>query len=111
MSSTQELLHARRLGKGESAQEYVDSEVLRRCAPYVPMDTGALIRSGIDSTRIGSGEVRYRAPYARKWYYTKAHFSGGRLRGDHWFTRMLNDGGKRAILRGTARITGGEWKE
>ena len=40
-----------------SAQEFIDSEVLRRSDPYTPKRTGALIRSGVLGTRIGSGEV------------------------------------------------------
>ena len=34
----------------DRAQQYVDSEVLRRCDPFVPKDTGELIRSGIRET-------------------------------------------------------------
>lgn len=45
-------------------QEIVDSEVLRFCGPMVPKRTGALERSGTLGTVIGSGEVKYVAPYA-----------------------------------------------
>ena len=47
-------------------QEIIDSEVLRLCAPMVPKRTGALERSGTLGTVIGSGEVQYIAPYARR---------------------------------------------
>ena len=92
------------------AQKYVDSEVLRLCDPYVPMDTGMLKKSGIEGTVLGSGLVEYIAPYARLQYYTNA----GRgkqgltkqnshnykcLRGKLWFERMKADH-KDEILNG-----------
>ena len=46
-------------------QKIIDSEVLRLCSPMVPHRTGALERSGTLGTVIGSGEVKYIAPYAR----------------------------------------------
>lgn len=51
------------------AQKFLDSEVLRCSAPYVPMRTGNLMNSGVRGTKIGSGEVIYNAPYARACYY------------------------------------------
>ena len=42
----------------------LDSEVLRRCDPRVPLKTGFLKTSGKLGTSIGSGEVKYTAPYA-----------------------------------------------
>lgn len=94
----------------EKAQEFVDSEVLRRCAPYVPRDTGELIRSGTRETRLGSGRVIYRTPYARRWYYRPANFHGAPKRGNYWFERMKAAGGAKAILRGAAKIMGGDAK-
>ena len=85
----------------EEAQKFVDSEVLRRCNPYVPKDTGELIRSGIRETRIGSGRVIYRRP---------GSFPDAPKRGNYWFERMKAAGGARAILRGAAKITGGDAK-
>ena len=82
------------------AQKAVDSEVLRRSDPYVPFLTGQLKHSGIAGTVIGSGEVRYIAPYARKQYYENAgcgieglNASGGVTgkRGKFWFKRMKAD--------------------
>lgn len=101
-----EIIEKRGLGSGGKAQQFIDSEVLRRCQAYVPMDTGELIRSGIRETVIGSGEVKYRTPYARKWYYREAHFQGAPRRGSYWFERMKNDGGREAILRGVQKLTG-----
>lgn len=51
------------------AQKWLDSEVLKDCSPYVPFRTGNLDSSGIRGTVIGSGEVIYNAPYAKKCYY------------------------------------------
>lgn len=58
------------------AQQFLDSEVLRTSAPYVPMRDGNLMRSGTNGTKLGSGQVIYNAPYARKQYYgLNFHFS------------------------------------
>lgn len=92
--------------KFNNVQQYVDSEVLRKCQPYVPFDTGILDQSGIMNTRIGSGQVIYRTPYARRWYYINAKFQGAPQRGKQWFERMKNDGGKEAILREAKKIVG-----
>lgn len=72
------------------AQKFVDSEVLRRCEPFIPLLTGTLIKSGILGTEIGSGLVQWIAPYARRQYYSpRAPGSQtGPLRGPHWFERM-----------------------
>lgn len=50
-------------------QQFVDSEVLRRCSPRVPFQTGMLDKSGTLGTVVGSGEVKYIAPYAAHQYY------------------------------------------
>ncbi len=97
----------RGLQPGGPVQQYIDSEVLRLCDPLVPFDTGALKQSGIIHTKIGSGEVRYRTPYARRWYYMPASFNGAPDRGNYWFERMKNNGGKEQILNGAAKIAGG----
>lgn len=109
MKSTNKLLKARGLDKNGQVQRFIDSEVLRRCDPLVPKDTGALIGSGILETTIGSGKVKYSTPYGRKWYYIPAEFQGAPTRGNYWFERMKKNGGREAILRGIARLTGGKW--
>lgn len=53
----------------ERAQKYLDSQVLKDTDKYVPMRTGILAKSGILGTRIGSGEIEYSAPYAKRMYY------------------------------------------
>lgn len=70
-----------------SAQKVVDSEVLRRCDPLVPFKTGSLKRSGITGTKIGSGVIRYTAPYAKRQYYWGRPAKYGQ-RGRKWFGRM-----------------------
>lgn len=104
------ILKRRSLEKKGAAQKYVDSEVLRLCAPRVPLDSGELIRSGIRETKIGSGEVVYQTPYARRWYYEPANFFGAPMRGNYWFERAMNEGGRNSIMRGLEKITGGKGK-
>ena len=103
-----ESLEKRGLLQDGTAQKYVDSEVLRKCAPMVPFDTGELMRSGIRETKIGSGQVIYSTQYARRWYYEPAKFQGAPTRGNYWFHRMIKNGGKAEILKGLARLTGGK---
>lgn len=85
-------------------QEYVDSSVLRYCDPLVPMRTGVLKRSGILGTIIGSGDVRYIAPYAKKQYYENR---GTGQRGKMWFERMKGQH-LDSILAGAASIAKAE---
>ncbi|MDE6035729.1 MAG: minor capsid protein [Ruminococcus sp.] len=66
-------------------QIYVDSEILRRSDPLIPFQTGSLKRSGITGTRIGTGVVKYTAPYAKRQYFAgKSSSQRGRL----WVRRM-----------------------
>ena len=84
-----------------AAQKFVDSEVLRLSEPFVPHRTGMLIQSGILGTQIGSGTVKYIAPYAHRQYYLrklamvqdqektrKEAGDSSPLRGPYWFERM-----------------------
>ena len=60
----------------KQAQRFLDSEVLRCSAPYVPMRSGALMRSGTNGTVLGSGLIQYNAPHSRRQYYgLDFHFS------------------------------------
>ena len=95
---------ARRNDSFSRKQKYVDSEVLRRCSPRVPIDTGMLEKSGKLGTEIGSGEVNYIAPYAAPQYYNTAEsrpYDGNR--GAKWFERMKTEE-KDDILRGADKI-------
>lgn len=99
-----------RSAKFQDVQSFVDSEVLRYCGPYVPFQTGMLMRSGELGTVIGSGEVSYIAPYAHRLFYgvnfhfdTNAHPNAGAK----WFDRAMIDH-KADILRGAAARAGGK---
>lgn len=84
-------------------QMIVDSEVLRYCSPLVPFRTSMLEKSGTLGTVIGSGNVRYIAPYARSQYYQTAQTrSYDKRRGAKWFERMKTSH-KNDILRATEK--------
>lgn len=78
-----------------NAQEFVDSECIRRMNPETPRRTGVLIKSATLGTVIGSGEINQIAPYARRQYYEHKEKS-------YWFERMKNRH-KDSILRGAAK--------
>lgn len=87
----------------QPVQKYVDSEILRKCDPYIPFKTGMLRDSGVLGTKIGSGRIRYLAPYARKQYYKG--LSTGK-RGRYWVKRAMTAHGD-AIQRSTQKILNG----
>lgn len=95
---------AKRNAQFSKKQMSVDSEVLRRCSPRVPLRTGMLEKSGKLGTDVGSGEVDYIAPYAAYQYYgtsdTRQYDSN---RGAHWFERT-KVAEKDDILRGADKI-------
>lgn len=86
------------LQKYGKIQKYIDSSCIRLCSPLTPRDTGALYNSAMINTKIGSGNVIWRTPYARRWYYRPAKFNGAPERGNYWFERMKNNGGRNRIL-------------
>ena len=101
------ILGSHGLAKNGAVQKFIDSEVLRYCEPYVPFDQGTLIQSGIINTVVGSGEVKYRTPYARRWYYMPANFHEAPRRGNYWFERAIHqEGGKDKILDGARKLAG-----
>ena len=83
----------------KKAQKFVDSEVLRKSDPYIPFKTGMLRDSGILGTKIGSGRIRYLAPY------DKGRSSG--KRGRYWVKRAMLAHGD-AIASGAQKIIDGE---
>lgn len=99
-----------RTQKFNKVQVFVDNEVLRKCDPYVPMDTGMLKKSGILGTIVGSGEVVYIAPYSRCQYYNNSgngrHNKSG-LRGAYWFERMKADHKKQILEDAKNKLGGG----
>lgn len=96
----------KRLGvdEGGAVQKTIDSEVLRLNDPYIPKDTGQLIRSGQQNTEMGSGEVVYQTPYARKQYYIPMEHENGRC--EYWFEQMKANGGKELILNAARKAIG-----
>ncbi|MBR2731393.1 MAG: hypothetical protein IKD72_05345 [Clostridia bacterium] len=56
-----------------AVQRVVDSECLRRMAPYTPFRTGALEHSATLGTQIGSGKIVQATPYARYLYYGEVY--------------------------------------
>ena len=107
--NVERFLKERGLEKYGEVQVYIDSKVLEYCEPKVPKDSNALIESGINNTDIGSGEVVYMTPYARRWYYMPANFQEAPERGSYWFERMKQEY-KQSILEGAARIAGAKAK-
>ena len=115
VKDTAKLIEERGLQQMQRVQKYVDSEVLRLSDPYVPFDTGKLKQSGTLGTVIGSGEVVYNCPYARKNYYEngghgKQGTAKGGIRGKLWFERMKADH-MDEILDGCAKLSGGKAKK
>lgn len=102
---TDKILKQRGLQDNGEVQKFIDTECLRGCEPFIPKDTGALIESGTINTQIGSGEVKYRTVYARRWYYMPAHFQGAPQRGNYWFEKMKQQK-KKQILNGAKMVAG-----
>lgn len=84
-------------------QLYIDSEILKRSDPLVPMKTGSLKRSGITGTRVGTGVIKYTAPYAKPQYF-KGKASG--QRGRKWVKRMWLSQGKQIIKSANKKLNG-----
>lgn len=107
------VLEQRCLSDSGKVQQFIDNECLRLCnTKFVPFDQHTLIESGITNTIIGSGELKYRTPYARKLYYhPEYNFSTehNAEAGGYWFARMKQQY-KQAILEGAAKIAGAKPK-
>lgn len=55
--------------KLEMGQETIDTEVIKGGNYFAPEDRSNLIQSAIRSSKIGSGQVVWDTPYAKKLYY------------------------------------------
>lgn len=77
----------------QRAQEAFDTECLKLCNKYVPFDTGMLEKSSILCSEIGSGQLEWQTPYARKAYYTPMRFRTTHhpLAGNRWGERCKAD--------------------
>lgn len=98
---------SQKTGNFSRAQKFLDSEVLRTTTPFVPIRTGALIKSGQLGTVIGSGQVTWNAPYARYQYYgTALSRTYDAQRGGKWFERSKATN-KPQWIAGVKKIAGG----
>ena len=88
----------------------MDSEVLRGCEPLIPLRTSMLIKSGILGTDVGSGEVKWIAPYSKAQYYSPRAVGSmtGPQRGPFWFERWKEANGPKTIA--AARLIAGGGK-
>ena len=110
MDSPEVIKRKRQIELYQKAQEYVDSECIRRMDKYTKFRTGALIKSATENTKIGSGKIIQRTPYARKQYYNyDAVQNDTGLRGRMWFERMKTDN-LTSISKGVEALTGGTIK-
>ena len=84
----------------------------------MPFRTGALQRSAIRGTAIGSGKIEQNIPYAHYLYYGKVPKTGKNIKynktkhplaGPFWFRRMVSDK-KDILLQDVAKKLGGEAK-
>ena len=69
--------------------------------PLTPRRTGYMIKSAQLGTVIGSAEIEYLAPYARRQYYEHNGDNGNR--GKLWFERMKTAKGE-TIRKGAEKI-------
>lgn len=111
MDDTGKILLKRYLNKDGQAQEKFTKEVAKYSDNYVPFQTGRLKNMMIE---IHPSKIIYKAPYARKQYYTnkglgKQGESAGGLRGKFWDKRMWNDRGN-DIVKSIAQFVGGRAK-
>jgi hypothetical protein len=91
------------------AQTWLDNEVIKDTTPYVPMNMGTLAKSAITGTKIGSGEIKWDTPYAKRLYYgTGFNFSPAQHpKGQaQWFeaSKAVN---QTKWLNGVRKIAGG----
>lgn len=101
--NAEDVIRKHHLEEQGRVQKYIDSEAIRLMEQYTPFDTGTLIKSVQVQSKIGSGKLVQRTPYARRWYYTPARFNGAPMRGNRWFEKMkINH--KDDILKGAKRV-------
>lgn len=91
-------------------QQTVTNELIRLADTYVPFDAAGLYENPgrlRDSVHIeNETDVVWNAPYARRWYFEDAEFQGAPQRGNHWVSRMLQDGGLKKIEEAAGREAG-----
>jgi len=99
----EELMATLGFGYGGELQKLIDSSVIRLSDCFAPSDTGALRKSAILKTEIGSGLVVYSVygnPRGRNTYNdVTSEFQDAPMRGPFWAHRMLDAGGREEIAR------------
>ena len=86
-----------RFGIGSPVQARWDDIVKNGMRKYVPHDQGLLESSADINTILGSGEIIYRTPYARRLHYNPQYnFQGAPTRGGRWAERWADDNVKAA---------------
>lgn len=108
MNDTQKILLKRYLNKNGEGQVKFTKEVAKHCNNYVPFKSGRLKDMMVE---IQTSKVIYKAPYARKQYYTnkgngKQGTALGGLRGKYWAKRAWIDHGDE-IVKSIADFVGG----
>lgn len=111
MQPVAKILSNRNLMQMQAAQKAIDATCLRLNAQYMRIDTGANIASGMASSVIGSGKIRYTRHYSAYDYYPTKYNHGigtaaGALRGDYHFKRMVA-AHKKEILDAACAASGG----
>lgn len=97
-------LHAKSEALKKNAVTFVGNELLRKCDPYVPFDTGMLRDSGVSHSKPEDGYLMWKTPYAiKQWRYGKSRG----LRGKKWALRAWADHGK-IILKNARNIASGK---
>lgn len=111
MDDIGKILLKRSLNKDGKAQEKLTKEIAKYSDNYVPFKTGRLKNMMIE---IKTSKIIYKAPYAKKQYYTnkgigKQGTSLGGIRGKFWDKRMWNDRGN-DVVKSIAQFVGGRSK-
>ena len=78
-------------------QVFIDNGVIKGMEPYTPLRTSMMIKSAWLGSVIGSGLIRYIAPYGKAQYYNgrmAGTSSTGGLRGRLWFSRWKTEKGE-----------------
>ncbi len=86
--------YTRKFGR---TQIFIDNTIIKGMEPYTPLRTSMMIKSAQLGSVIGSGLIRYLAPYAKKQYYlgrAPGTSSMGALRGRQWFSRWKTEHGE-----------------
>lgn len=74
--------------KKKKVQAFIDSTVMQEIEPFVPKRTGALKRSVITGSVVGSGMLTFAIAYARRQKYLKNRKIVVGKRDSHYFSRM-----------------------